>query len=290
MLTNFFKLIGVIGLVGAPIIDPDLNNMPRHSVYLNNVEFSFNYGGSSSFVDINGKLGTSYVNVYLTYDVNISKDFTSSYAGLIEFNSVSGHIDVSTYYDGSYYENDEVFNIYEWNTPYPRYIGLFQDSNYDVSDVLPILYQYYYDDPIQYVGGVTFNGNNYILNGGANGDYLDSYNILNRNGYPYKTNFKVTVYEFFYNLTESCELISEYAYTHGDNYLEGYNAGKTDGYNEGIVAGGGFSDALGAVTSGFSGLSSLFSLEILPNITLGLCISIPFILILIIVIFKIARG
>lgn len=290
MLKSLISSMAIIGLVSAPIIDPDLNRLPRHSVDLDNVEFDYNYGASSSFVDVDGKVGTSYVNVYLTYNIDISKDFSSTYAGVIHFNSIRGHIDISTYFDGSYYENDEVFNIYEWNTPFPRYIGLFQDSNYDPVDVLPIIYQEYLDDDVSFVGGVTFKGNNYIINNGSISGYLRSYNILNRNGYPYKQNFKSSMYDFFYNLTESCEVISEYAYTHGDNYLDGYNAGKTDGYNAGVVAGGGFSDALGAVGTVFTGFSGVFDLEVLPNITLGLCFSIPFILILIIAIFKIARG
>lgn len=71
---------------------------------------------------------------------------------------------------------------------------------------------------------------------------------------------------------------------------EGYAQGKADGIAQGRLEVGNYSSAMDFIGSGVQQLTPIFSLEVLPNVTLGTVISIPIIIGLITIIFKISRG
>lgn len=71
---------------------------------------------------------------------------------------------------------------------------------------------------------------------------------------------------------------------------EGYAQGKADGIAQGRLEVGNYTSAMDFIGSGVQQLTPIFSLEVLPNVTLGTVISIPIIIGLITIIFKISKG
>lgn len=71
---------------------------------------------------------------------------------------------------------------------------------------------------------------------------------------------------------------------------EGYSQGKQDGIAQGRLEVGNYSSAMDWVGNGVQQFMPVFSLEVLPNITLGTIISIPIVIGLITIIFKISKG
>lgn len=79
-------------------------------------------------------------------------------------------------------------------------------------------------------------------------------------------------------------------------YRSGENKGYRDGYNDGIEIGqtlGGVDantyNAFGYIGQTFQSISSIMEIEVLPHITLGLCFSIPFVLVMIMVLFRMLK-
>lgn len=81
----------------------------------------------------------------------------------------------------------------------------------------------------------------------------------------------------------------ENGYTNG--YQAGYVNGNSDGYTLGINSqvDGNTYTAFGYVSQAFNAVGGILELEVLPHVTLGLCFSIPLILILITTIFKLVK-
>lgn len=71
---------------------------------------------------------------------------------------------------------------------------------------------------------------------------------------------------------------------------EGYSQGKADGIAQGRLEVGNYSSAMDFVGNGITQLTPIFGLEILPNITLGTVISIPIIIGVLSIIFRISKG
>lgn len=59
------------------------------------------------------------------------------------------------------------------------------------------------------------------------------------------------------------------------SYTDGYNTGHTDGYNQGLTDGGAFDESLWFFTPVINGISSVLSIQIFPNITIGTFLLIP---------------
>lgn len=79
-------------------------------------------------------------------------------------------------------------------------------------------------------------------------------------------------------------------------YANGYSNGYTRGYTDYTGTGNNYSPtgnvtptAFTYIGNAFSAVSSIMSLEVLPNITLGLCFSIPLVIVLIMTIFKLVK-
>ena len=98
--------------------------------------------------------------------------------------------------------------------------------------------------------------------------------------------------------TNMNDLLQE-AYDNGSNDMKNYYSAGNVGYNQIYQAG--YNDGLantenvvgnawGFIGGTFSSLSSIFSLEVMPNITLGVFIAIPLLLGLLLFILKITRG
>lgn len=101
--------------------------------------------------------------------------------------------------------------------------------------------------------------------------------------------FGKTTYYTEEDLIQARDYAFDLGFDSGKNV--GYSDGLTDGYYNGLNANGGAPlTALDYVGSAISNFTPVFSLEVMPNITLGTCISIPIIVQLLVIIFKIARG
>lgn len=72
----------------------------------------------------------------------------------------------------------------------------------------------------------------------------------------------------------------------------GYKRGYNDGYEVGATTGGvdaNTHNAFGYIAETFNAMGGIFNLQVLPNVTLGLCISIPLVLVLIMVIIRMVK-
>lgn len=79
-------------------------------------------------------------------------------------------------------------------------------------------------------------------------------------------------------------------YGRGDYY--GYRRGYNDGYEVGQTTGGvdaNTYNAFGYIAQTFNAMGGIFNLQVLPNVTLGLCVSIPLVLVLIMVIIRMVK-
>lgn len=87
--------------------------------------------------------------------------------------------------------------------------------------------------------------------------------------------------------------IRDNAYADGYNngYIQGNNDGYNNGYNDGInsVPDRQTLTAFDYLTTAYNAVGGIFSIEVLPHITLGLCASIPLVLVLCITIFKVLK-
>ena len=101
------------------------------------------------------------------------------------------------------------------------------------------------------------------------------------------------------NYTLNLTIGSNYSYVYNNAYASGYSGGYGTGYNNGYQ--NGFNDgqatnetleaaqAFDYIGGAFGAAASILEIEVLPHITLGLCFSIPLVLVLIMTIFKLVR-
>lgn len=76
-------------------------------------------------------------------------------------------------------------------------------------------------------------------------------------------------------------------YADGEN--TGYNHGYKDGYDVGLSMDTQKADAFNYISQAFNCVANVMSLEIIPHVTLGLCFSIPFVVVMIMVLFKLVK-
>lgn len=88
----------------------------------------------------------------------------------------------------------------------------------------------------------------------------------------------------------------EYESGYAIGYRSGEINGKREGYTEGLEVGktmGGVDtntyQAFGYIGQTFESIGSILEIEVLPHITLGLCFSIPFVLVMIMVLFRMLK-
>lgn len=72
-------------------------------------------------------------------------------------------------------------------------------------------------------------------------------------------------------------------------YQNGYNDGYKDGYDVGIAIDRNTANAFSYIEQAFNAVGGIMSLEIIPHVTLGLCFSIPLVIVVITTIFKLVK-
>lgn len=72
-------------------------------------------------------------------------------------------------------------------------------------------------------------------------------------------------------------------------YQSGYNDGYKDGYDVGISLDRNTANAFSYIEQAFNAVGGIMSLEIIPHVTLGLCFSIPLVVVLITTLFKLIK-
>lgn len=95
------------------------------------------------------------------------------------------------------------------------------------------------------------------------------------------------------NLADAKSQSYDNGYNNGQSvgYSNGYNNGFNDGYAQG-QAGAGTQETAHAftyITQAFGAVSNILSIEVLPHVTLGVCFSIPLVIVLIMTIFKLVK-
>jgi len=141
--------------------------------------------------------------------------------------------------------------------------------------------------------GVVYDYSNLVI---TNSDYT--------NDVVYLPTFGIGYYKSFLTFAPTLSFKVGYGRPYSDirqngydlGYYQGYNNGQYDGYKTGYDNGkasaGLDNDTATAFTyigGAFNAVSSIMSMEVLPHVTLGLCFSIPLVLILIMTIFKLIR-
>lgn len=120
-----------------------------------------------------------------------------------------------------------------------------------------------------------------------------------KNGFRYH-NHVLLVDDLYSSLDLHIGLGNPYQYVRDTSYTEGFSKGEAKGQEEGYQQGLKDGTNIGPVGSetataftyisgAFSSLSNILELEVLPHVTLGICFSIPVVLVLIMTIFKLVR-
>lgn len=128
-------------------------------------------------------------------------------------------------------------------------------------------------------------------NGLFTGDFTSG--VANNNASDYRLYYDGFV---FANYTT---FYSAWRYTTGDywdgyyageeyGYQQGYYYGKSDGYQEGLDSQP--TGAFNLITTAFNSIASILNIDILPNLSLGLLVFLPVVIVVIIVVVKMIRG
>lgn len=184
--------------------------------------------------------------------------------------------------NGSYYQIGDGAILYN----YPQY-----NPNSNISDFNYGAYNVAFDDDYAVYDFSSVQNEN-INNYRSDSLYLRGENLSFYNSYL-----------SFYDLNSNYALTLSYGspifeignteYDRG--YNNGYTGGYTNGYNDGYGHGiNSHTDqytynAFGYIGQAFNAVGSILTLEVLPHVTLGLCFSIPLVIVLIMTIFKLVR-
>lgn len=141
---------------------------------------------------------------------------------------------------------------------------------------------YFEDFKTYYISDSTANYNN-----GFDSGYGQGYNLGYSKGYNLG---------YMAGLEENNETIYNQAYAQGrlDWETIGYNAGLQRGFNEGYLAGvdagSNINPSVDWIKSLFLGMGAFLSVEIFPNVTIGLIVAIPLLFSLLLWFVKLIRG
>lgn len=206
------------------------------------------------------------------------------------------------------------WNYFGSSTPQGVYT-IVQEIWFEPLTPVPLSYGNSYYVPID----ITFYG---YLNGNMNLEYTIRYHYLpvkyiDSNGNTYN-NFHTTgnaVYDFTnyqnvnfnildgYLMFKESENLVYWNELKGNNstnieetyimgYEQGYENGKTAGYDEGYQVGstGMTSNPFNLIRNAFDSIAGILNIQVLPNLTLGVLIFTPIIVVIIIVVVKFLRG
>lgn len=158
----------------------------------------------------------------------------------------------------------------------------------------------YYNGVMQILSNnITASGYNGTLGGVIEFDAPVDISGIYIIAYDETASFKLTIYSLYVEVlnVDYSQLISS-AYQNGygagaDNYAPGsvgYQSIYQEGYNAGLSNGNTIGSAWDFIGGTFNSIGSIFSLEVMPNITLGVFIAIPLLLGLLLFILKVTRG
>ena len=234
------------------------------------IGYSFYFGTDTNYIYY---VSANKCDFYLFQAVN---------SGYFEVSAVRGYDQYSDFDDYGLVENYSNYScLSSFDNTGQLYSSFHHTLNYNASDSVIFDYSSLHYD-----------------NGGYNAFYLDSIAIRGENISFYNTYFLldhvpsgdcwISYGSPLYDLANS-----EYQRGYGAGYSGGWVDGNSNGYQQGINANGNIgtqeATAFSYIGTAFNSVGQLLSIEIIPNITLGLCFSIPLVFTLILTIFKLVR-
>lgn len=166
-------------------------------------------------------------------------------------------------YGGVYsYYFDELDTISTYGTNYFGYLSYHALTYFDFSSCWCPEDTYYYDYQVKQF---TYDGNSF-------------YFYQQHLGFAKKNSVSISYGSFTSRV--------DVAYT---SYLNGYNDGYEDGYYVGSSVDRNTANAFAYIEETFNAIGGIMRLEVIPHVTIGLCFSIPFIIVIITLIFKMVK-
>lgn len=104
---------------------------------------------------------------------------------------------------------------------------------------------------------------------------LDMYNYALTYRYNYFNNFRITGFRGGYDLGYSEGASANETQAFNDGKAVGYQLGLQDGYDQGMRGDNAVSSFINILTSIFTGIGAIFSIELFPHITIGLFLLVP---------------
>lgn len=156
-------------------------------------------------------------------------------------------------------------------------------NNVSYGDYNVTLNQYYSKSVFDFS---NLKGDNYRLNSLA---------IRGENIAFYDYGFTITQHVDYLDVSYGNPTYQRENVAYQNGYNSGYQAGYVNGNNDGYTLGvnsqidGNTATAFSYVSQAFNAVGGILELEVLPHVNLGLCFSIPLILVLIMTIFKLVR-
>lgn len=235
-------------------------------------------GGNLNTLDLICFSVGSYEDLYVTFTNKV--DFVLFSCSNQTFNVTGGYVNAeesSPNYDDiyglenySYVTSNGVFNYSSTNKG--EYYKELSNQDITIFDYTSLTYENgSYTQDVNFIRGENVSlYNAYFHIGDANGD-----NVYIGYGAPY------------HDIANS-EYQRGYGNGSASGYVNGYDAGYKTGVNTQPIEVQ-EATAFSYIGNAFGAVNSILSLEILPNVTLGLCFSIPLVFVLIMTIFKLVR-
>ena len=307
---KILEIILIILVSLSLVLIPLLNQYRQKTISLNNTQLVHRENARNGTIDISDyNFGKVYTITSSFKDFTINTIPTFDYQDLIDGTSLTGSSDVfgygftnyfrfspivfnnTTYFCLQYYVNLTSTDVLIYNL---AYYSAFEDSD-DTGTFI-------YFNPLTRVVlenfGVspTFNVLNFMTYVGPSLDlFLDFYLDNNfgklfsvQNDYKYPSNIDSYIFARntkFVNFEQDF-ITSLLNSTSSSSYQEGYNVGYNVGYNESTTNNSVFTMLKYAANS----IQDLLNIEVLPNISLWLLISIPLSVSIMLILFKLLRG
>ena len=315
---KILEVILIVLVALSFVLIPLLNQYRQKTISLNNTQLVKRGANSdgSSLIDNNGKISITYydrdiITLYSSWNsFDIPRD-VNYYNTLINGGSISGINDVFGYGNFNYFR-------FKYNTEYSNkmkskfmnvydleyYIQLTNDTFYTFTLGY---YELYYDDVIYFtaISDLDFEQFNIIPSynvltfaycNSARFDETREFLRLNLGGnnllyiwenFQLDSRFMDKYTSDVTNVIFDKDFITPVENTaSNESYTRGYNDGYNVGFNEGTSNEGVFSMLKHAANS----LQDLLNIEVLPNISLWLLISIPLSISIMLIMFKLLRG
>lgn len=254
------------------------NYINRNNDYniLNLVGYTYTYNGDDYYL-----VSTNKLDFYLFQYVNLPSSYSS---------------DLSVMACRVYEDNGQLSTFDDYGA-----VNNYAEYNSNISNF--VIEQPYYGEyivplDINYNSCLFDYSNLHYSENTYNGYLTDALPVRGENISFYNTMFyieNVGVGDIFVSFGSPINdlLQDEYTRGYGNGWSGGYIQGKDDGYIIGFNSNGNIGNeqasAFSYIGTAFNSVGQLLSIEVMPNITLGLCFSIPLTFVLIMTIFKLVR-